>query len=348
MLTPPLPDRRLIAVALGEPTTDQAHAALQAAARLADIVELRIDLMQEASLPRLLADRPCPVIVTCRAAREGGQWADSEERRLDVLRAAIDLGADFVDVEGDAFAAIRERGQTRLIASSHDFSSMPGDVPERYRALAATGAEVVKIVGMARDARDVLPIERVLAEADRPTIAIAMGEAGLASRVLALRHPSCLLTFCALETGGGTAPGQIGAAELVETYGARSLTRATDILGLLGSTVDGEALRRWNGLLRADGRDVVAVPLVVPEDADLPAMLDDLAALAPRAYLVEQLLQEAAAQVVDGLEPSACRAGRVNLIEVHADRLVGGWVDDDREVVERLYGSPVGGSPVGR
>src|SRR5262249_24527623 len=125
-------------------------------------------------------------------------------------------------------------------------------------------ADVVKLVGMARDARDVVPVMRVLAEVDRSTIAIAMGEAGLPTRVLGLRHPRCLLTFCALETGGGTAPGQIGAREMVEVYGARGLTEKTVVLGLLGTGADAAELARWNLALRQRDEDRVVVPLVVP------------------------------------------------------------------------------------
>jgi 3-dehydroquinate dehydratase/shikimate dehydrogenase len=245
----------MIAVALNEPTTDHARAALQQAARVADIVELRLDLMASFDLARLLAERPCPVVVTCRAVREGGRWSGTEDARLDVLRQAIDLGAEYVDVEADALHKIRqvcERGQSRLIASSHDFATMPPDLPGRWQRLAETGADVVKLVGMARDARDVVPVVQVLGEADRPTIAIAMGPAGLASRVLALRYPHCLLTFCALETGGGTAPGQIGATELVEVYGARHLSERTAVIGLLGPDVGPEA--DGAGIGRSDGR----------------------------------------------------------------------------------------------
>src|SRR5687768_6984086 len=169
--------RKMIAVALNEPTTEHARTALRAAAAIADIVELRLDLMEEFDLPRLLAGRPCPVVVTCRAVREGGRWPGSEEARLDVLRQAIDLGAEYVDVEGDAIHAIRERGQSRLIASSHDFAAMPADLPGLWQQLAETGADVVKIVGMARDARDTVPVLKLLDAADRPTIAIAMGPA---------------------------------------------------------------------------------------------------------------------------------------------------------------------------
>jgi 3-dehydroquinate dehydratase/shikimate dehydrogenase len=333
---PARPHQKLIAVALNEPTTEHARAALQQAAQSADIVELRLDLMHEFDLPRLLADRRCPVVVTCRATREGGRWAGTEASRLDVLRAAIGLGAEYVDVEADAIHLIRERGISRLIASSHDFTRMPDDMPALSARLAATGADVVKVVGMAHDARDVVPVMEMFAAADRPTIAIAMGPAGLASRVLALRYDTCLLTFCALETGGGTAPGQIGVQELIDVYGARTLSAATTVVGLLGPDSDATALHRWNGLLRHDGANRVAVPFVVPDDTSAPDVLAAFGSLGVRALVVAPLLQEVVGQALDGLEQGACRVGRVNLILLGDDGLTGAWIDDDRELVARL------------
>jgi 3-dehydroquinate dehydratase/shikimate dehydrogenase len=335
---PPSP-HGLIAVALNEPTTEQARAALRQAAGIADIVELRLDLMERfdrSDLPGLLDARPCPVIVTCRAEREGGKWLGSEADRLDVLRQAIDLGAEYVDVEADAIHQIRERGRSHLIASSHDFSGMPADLPGLWRRLAETGADVAKIVGMARDARDVVPVEQTFAIADRPTIAIAMGSAGLATRVLALRHRQCLLTFCALETGGGTAPGQIGASELLEVYGARRLSEQTAVVGLLGPEVDSAELRRWNQVLQRDGRDRVAVPLVVPDGVEVTDVLSALHQIDVRVLVVAPAFQDIVGQAVDELEAGACRVGRVNLIEVRDDGLVGGWVEGPDEAAMRL------------
>jgi 3-dehydroquinate dehydratase / shikimate dehydrogenase len=324
----------MIAVALNEPTTDHARAALRAAAARADIVELRLDLMEELELPRLLHERPCPVVVTNRAPREGGRWAGSEEARLDLLRRAIDLGAEYVDIEADTVHLIRERGQSRVIASSHDFATMPPDLPARWQRLAETGADVVKLVGMARDARDVVSVVEVLAAADRPTIAIAMGAAGIASRVLALRDPHCLLTFCALESGGGTAPGQLGVRELLDEYGARSLSRQTAVLGVLLPEHDATALKGWNAQLRAAGADRVAVPLVAC--ADLADLLAAVRRTDIRVLAVSEPLQEVVGQALDTLERGACRAGRVNLIELHPDRLVGAWFDDTAEIGGRL------------
>jgi hypothetical protein len=257
------------------------------------------------------------------------------------LRRAIDLGAEYVDVEADAIHEIRERGRSRLIASSHDFAAMPADLPGLWRRLADTGADVVKLVGMARDARDVLPVMRVLAEADRSTIAIAMGEAGLPTRVLGLRHALCLLTFCALEPGGGTAPGQIGAREMVEVYGARHLSERTAVLGLLGAGADAAALARWNLALGQGRRDRVAVPLVVPEGVSAPDVLAGLAPLGLRAVIVAPDFQEVVGQALDEIEAGACRRGKVNLIAAQGGRLIGCWTDGEGEMMERLDGLTV-------
>lgn len=334
-------ERGLIAVALNEPTTAHARAALHKAAELADVVELRLDLMDELDLPRLLDGRPCPVVVTCRATREGGRWRGSEEARLDVLRRAIDLGAEYVDVEADAIDAIRERGQSRLIASSHDFAAMPADLPGLWQRLASTGADVVKIVGMARDARDTVPVLRMLEAADRPTIAIAMGPAGLATRVLALRYPSCLLTFCALETGGGTAPGQIGVSELLSVYAGRTLSRATVVVGLMGPELDDEAVRRWNRALRQGGENRVAVPFVVTEDVEVADVVEALAKADVRALVIAPAFQEIVGQGLDELDAAACRRGRVNVVDLRGGRLVGAWVEREADLAARLDASGV-------
>ena len=329
-------ERGLIAVALNEPTTEHARSALRRAAGVADIVELRLDLMGELDLPRLLAERPCPVVVTCRAVREGGRWRGSEEARLDVLRRAIDLGVEYVDVEADAIHLIRERGRSKLIASSHDFTAMPADLPGLWRRLAATGADVVKIVGMAGDARDIVPVLQLLAAADRPTIAIAMGPAGLATRVLALRYRHCLLTFCALETGGGTAPGQIGVDEMLSVYGGRTLSQDTAVVGLLGPDLDDAAVRRWNAALRGREQNRVAVPFVLPESVSAPDVVAALVEADVQALVIAPAFQEVVGQALDELETAACRIGRVNLVEVRVGRLVGGWIEDEAALAVRL------------
>jgi 3-dehydroquinate dehydratase / shikimate dehydrogenase len=232
MHTPDLP-RRLIAVAIGAATTEDARAALFRAAAVADIAELRLDYITDLDLPRLLRDRPCPVIVTNRAEREGGRFRGAETDRVGPLLEAIDLGAEYVDIEHDAAHLLPDRRQTRLIVSRHDFQRMPADLRSLHRQLAEKGADIVKVVGTARRIQENLAVLDTLAMATIPTVAIAMGEAGLVSRVLALRHDSCFLTYATLGEGERVAPGQLTVAAMHETYQAHRIGRDTAVYGSL-------------------------------------------------------------------------------------------------------------------
>src|SRR5689334_6366351 len=95
----------------------------------AKLVELRLDYVNgEINLKRLLADRPSPVVITCRREHDGGRWAGSEEARLMLLRSAIAEGVEYVDLEGDIAASIPRFGKTKRIVSMHDFRKTPDDL----------------------------------------------------------------------------------------------------------------------------------------------------------------------------------------------------------------------------
>src|SRR5437016_6507662 len=88
----------------------------------ADLVELRLDTVSDPSAAGALADRRCPVIVTCRPQWEGGSFNGSEEERKTILAEALALGAEYVDVEwrarfDDLIAPV---GGRRIVLSTHD------------------------------------------------------------------------------------------------------------------------------------------------------------------------------------------------------------------------------------
>ena len=62
----------MIAVCITEPTTDRALVAMDEALAVADLVEVRLDFMEEFDLTRLSAKRPDRTIITARAWRDGG------------------------------------------------------------------------------------------------------------------------------------------------------------------------------------------------------------------------------------------------------------------------------------
>ena len=67
-------------------------------------------------------------------------------------------------------------------------------------------------------------------------IGICMGDAGVISRVLAVRAGSAF-TFAAATIGEETAPGQIAARTLIETYRINEVDAATKVYGVVGNPV---------------------------------------------------------------------------------------------------------------
>ena len=322
--------RPLIAVALGLTDTDETRRALERVAQMADLAEIRLDCMRSYNLPRLLRDRPCPVIITHRPRREGGRFDGDEHQRVRPLLQAIELGADYVDIEWDSISLLAgmDQGRTRIIVSRHNFERMPEDLPSQYRALAAAGGDIVKLVGMACSVIDLTPVMQVWQVADRPAIAIGMGEAGLASRILALRHPLCYLTYAALEEGSGTAPGQVTVRDLREVYHAHEISMNTIPFGHLAPTLlPREVLLTGNAMLRAQGVDAVWVPLITPNvNLTVLAALD---ALELAGCSVDVALAERAALELPHLTPKARRMGQVDMLVRTAN---GQWVGDYWEI----------------
>ncbi len=141
------------------------------AASNADLVELRLDSVDRPDALGAIEGRRRPVIVTCRAAWEGGGFAGSEEERERILSAAQAGGAEFIDVEARAEfvpAITRRRRGRGIVLSMHVFGEPPSDLADRARAMRSTGAEVIKIAIEARRLTDVLMLMDL---AGRPEVA---------------------------------------------------------------------------------------------------------------------------------------------------------------------------------
>jgi len=101
---------------------------------------------------------------------------------------------------------------------------------------AAEACRVVKVAWRARSLRDNIEAFELLSQKLKPTIALCMGEAGLASRVLAKKF-GALLTFAALDNRSGTAPGQPTLEEIKTLYRWDHITTETRVYGVIGHPV---------------------------------------------------------------------------------------------------------------
>ena len=231
------------------------------------LVELRLDYLQgEVQVKRLLRDRPCPVIMTCRRKSDGGRWEHSEEARLTLLRTAIVEGADYVDLEDDVAAGIRRYGVTKRIISHHDFQKTPADLTLLHKRLTSMDADVVKIAAMANHPTDNLRMLQMVHASRLPTVGICMGDIGAPTRILGGRY-GAPFTYATFNDDRVLAPGQIGWRQMREMYRYDSITAATRIYGVVADPV-GHSLSPvvHNAALAAAGIDAVYVPFRVPAE----------------------------------------------------------------------------------
>jgi 3-dehydroquinate dehydratase/shikimate dehydrogenase len=203
----------------------------------ADLLELRLDTLREPpDLPRLLAESKLPVIITCRAAREGGEFSGEEEARLAILQRAVQLGAAYVDIEADAVHKIERIGPTKIIASRHDFTKTPDNLADLVADMEKLPCDIVKFAVKANSLNDNLKIFSVMQNCRKPVIGLGMGELGEMSRVLYARFGG-FLTFGSLAAGEESAPGQLSCRDLAELYRVKNITTKTALYAVIGDPI---------------------------------------------------------------------------------------------------------------
>ena len=301
------------------------------AATGADIVEMRLDTVDRPDVAGALEGRRCPVIVTCRAAWENGFFQGSEEDRRRILEQAFALGAELVDVEakadfaGDLIAARRGRG---VIVSSHVYGECPADLTARWAALTGSGAEIAKLAVEARSLDDTAkvmalgqPPELNEEDGDGPGhVLIAMGDHGLASRVLSTRIGN-RWTYA----GDNVAPGQVSAQRMLDEFRFHDLRPGTAVYGVVGNPVmHSLSPVMHNAGFRHFGIDAVYLPLLAKDASDFVAFARalGLAGASITAPFKVHLMES-----VDELEPLAQRVGAINTLTVRDGRWLGANTD---------------------
>jgi len=298
---------------------EEALGDMSKASELGDMIELRLDYIEDFDLERLLSQKKKPVIVTYRPERQGGRYVGPEERRIAVLQKACDLGADFVDVEYDCVEKLR-KGGTRLIISYHNFDGIPGDLDDIYRRMAGSFADIVKVTVAVRNAVDNARIFDILKEKVKPTIALGMGEKGAPSRILAGKFGG-LVTYGSLSEGKESAPGQISAKELVNFYRIREINPRTKLFGVVGKPVyHSVSPCLFNALFARRGFDGVYLFFEVD---DVTEFISVMRRYDIGGFSVTIPHKQAALGAVDEADSLAMKSEAVNTIVGRGDRLLG-------------------------
>jgi 3-dehydroquinate dehydratase/shikimate dehydrogenase len=325
------PDR--ICAVVAAPTAEEMMAQIRRALPLTRTIELRLDWLEnQRETAALLAYVPAlrsraMLIATCRRREGGGKFAGTIARQLACLMAAGALGCQWCDLEMESVSRIdlaklrRFFPTSRLLVSFHDFKRTPPNLHGIRRRLLATGADAVKIATECRSIADSLRVLK-LARGRRNVIAVAMGEAGLPARVLALREGSALAYA---SVGPATAPGQLSLEEMKTLYRADRLDRRTKIYGVIANPV----AHSLSPLLHNTGfaereMNAVYLPFLAREPRDF---LGAIQPLGIAGFSVTLPHKQKILRQLDGCEAFAEKIGAVNTVVVRNEKLYGSNTD---------------------
>jgi 3-dehydroquinate dehydratase/shikimate dehydrogenase len=319
-----------ICVSLTEETTSGVIQRMSTLAGLADLFEVRGDLVRDLDLLEILRARTRPIVFACRPVGEGGRWDDGESRRRQVLLEAVKRGFDYVDVEyrSDLVDVAMEKSGSGLIVSYHDMEGTPADLEGLYARMCDRGADVVKIAVTPRSVADVGRVlqlaARVAVSHGRPLVAIALGPLGIITRVVGGRYRAPFM-YAAAAAGAEAASGQLPAELMAEMYRVRQVTPATRIYGVVGGAVRKSlSPLLHNQAFAARGVDAVYVPL---QAEAMETFMKALPALGLAGFSVTRPYKVEILPHLHEVEESAAQCGSVNTVVVDEGTLRGSTTD---------------------
>ena len=315
----------MICIPITARSTEDTISEMVSASRYADIVELRIDYIPELQnaltcIEKILQSKTKPVIITNRPEREGGKFNGSEQDRLHLLQKAIDLGADYVDIEYDSIEQITRRNSSKIIISHHNFKETPHNLSKIYNDICQHNPDIVKIVTYANDITDNIRIFELLKSARVPTISFCMGELGNISRILTSKFGG-FLTFASLEKGKESAPGQLTVNELSKTYHFKDINKETKLYGIIGNPVSHSMSPAiHNAAFIEKGLNNVYIPLKI---TDIGTFMKECRKIDFHGFSVTIPHKESVLPFLDDIDLTAKRIGAINTIVNQNGKLTG-------------------------
>lgn len=302
MLTPLIENCQLC-IALGETSIQGLIQEMDKAAQWADLIEIRLDKLNKIEMESLKSLRlraPCPIIWSLRKKSQGGSFQGTDEERYAILRTLLlSIQPDLVDIEADTPENVVEELQhlapnTRWMISWHDFKGTPGNLDLLYQQAVRHKAAYYKIVTYANatlDAIRMLNFTKRHNQEKSVLCGLCMGELGQSTRILGPMTGSPF-TFASVERGKETAPGQLTAEELINTYRFREINRETQLLGLIGRPVDKSSSHlTHNAVLRMLSHNSIYLKLFL-QDEELALFFEEISNLPIRGLSVTMPFKE--------------------------------------------------------
>lgn len=232
----------MICIPITSGTNKEALHAIKRSCLLADLIELRMDLIRGGNIAELISvarkeSGLVKIIVTCRkkeeasvnpaARRTKNSAVHTISEKTALLKEAIELGADFIDIELSEGRAVIEElksfclqkgGKTGIIISYHDIKKTPEikKLKEIFNQCAKYKPAIVKIVTTAETFEDNLASLSLIPYAQKHSqkiISLCMGDKGIISRAVAPLMGN-YLSFAVMDKKEQSAPGQFTVARM--------------------------------------------------------------------------------------------------------------------------------------
>jgi 3-dehydroquinate dehydratase / shikimate dehydrogenase len=317
----------MIIVSIVGPSIQDALTQMAGSSPYADMFEFRLDMMYKPNVSRLVSATKKPTIATCRPVREGGNFNGSERERIGILELASVYGVTYVDLElntskGIIDDFIRRREETRVIVSHHLLDGTLFNINRIYKALHATGADVIKLAYQSDDAYENCLAFDFLSKArsdKRNAVTISLGEVGEPSRILYKKFGGWA-TYASAEDGSSAAPGQIPASVLRNLYRTNTFNASTAVFGVVGNPLQhSRGVFVHNPLFHSAKKNAVYCRWQTKDVANfmrhIGPYLDGFSVTLPHKRVVLNYL--------DKIEPAAQKIGAVNTVARRGRKLVG-------------------------
>ncbi|MEJ7860636.1 MAG: shikimate dehydrogenase [Pyrinomonadaceae bacterium] len=347
-----------ICISVCAETSEELIEQMMRAKLLADVIELRFDCLKKiepekiwSSIKLVRQTFDGKLLATFRSTEQGGKinltFAERKEFWLDSGVSDFVDWADFeLDFPGEDINQSSVKVFEKILKSFHDFKKIPPNSDEIYKQT-AVGSETLKIALQTDEIADTIAVWKILERArsdNKEIVPIAMGEAGKWTRILGLAH-GALMTYAALDEGSETAPGQISARDLIETYRVKELTEKTDVYGIVGHPV-AHSLSPFmhNAAFRSQNIDAVYIPFEVKNlDEFIKRFVKSETReveLNIKGFSVTIPHKTAIIKHLDFIDETAEKIGAVNTVNIERGKLCGYNTDAEGfiEPLKNIYG----------
>lgn len=280
----------------------------------ADLVELRIDcLRREPDLGRILAHRYTPLIFTVRRGADGGLWRGDEDKRQKLIREAIALGVDYIDLEMDLAPKIPRFGKTQRIVSYHNFKKVPSELPQLVEQMEEMNADIVKFAVLTSTLAEAIHVLKIAKNSEVPTIGIGMSEIGLFTRLLGAKY-GAPLTYCNFNPERTFAPGMPHFRDLRDDFAYGRIQNDTEVYAVIGDPI-AQTLSPavHNAVFKQLGLNRTYVPILVP-GGTLKASLETLSWLDLKGLSVTIPHKQEIIPLLDKVDETVERTGACNTV----------------------------------